>query len=98
MLFNLLRHMGADCAGAVQVLPINTAPDTDAGSEPVDEDMIEKRLRELRRDPADWNFADHGGRWSLGGAQGEIRPGAAADGSWETPTGRATSTHIFKIA
>jgi len=44
--FNLLRHMGADCAGAVQILPVNTTPDTDAGSEPVDEDMIEKRLCE----------------------------------------------------
>jgi len=38
--------MGADCAGAVQILPLNTTPDTDAGSEPVDEDMIEKRLCE----------------------------------------------------
>ena len=95
--FNLLRHMGADCAGAVQVLPINTAPDTDAGSEPVDEHMIEKRLRELRRDPADWNFADHGGRWSLGGAQGKFALARRPDGSWETPTVRAASTHIFKI-
>jgi serine/threonine-protein kinase HipA len=95
--FNLLRHMGADCAGAVQILPLNTTPDTDAGSERVDEDMIEKRLRELRRDPAEWNFADHGGRWSLGGAQGKFALAQRPDGSWETPTGRAASTHIFKI-
>jgi len=95
--FNLLRHMGADCAGAVQILPVNTAPDTDAGSEPVDEDMIEKRLRGLRRDPAAWNFADHGGRWSLGGAQGKFALARRPDGSWHTPTGRAASTHIFKI-
>ena len=45
--FNLLRHMGADCAGAVQILPVNTTPDTDAGSEPVDEDMIEKPHRRI---------------------------------------------------
>jgi hypothetical protein len=39
--------MGADCAGAVQILPVNTTPDTDAGSEPVDEDMIEKPHRRI---------------------------------------------------
>lgn len=95
--FNLLRHMGADCAGAVQILPVDTSPDTDTGAESVDEDMIEKRLRELRRDPAEWNFADRGGRWSLGGAQGKFALAQLPDGSWETPTGRAASTHIFKV-
>lgn len=95
--FNLLRHMGTDCAGAVQILPVDTPPDTHTGAEPVDGDMIEQRLRELRRDPADWNFADRGGRWSLGGAQGKFALTQRPDGSWETPTGRAPSTHIFKV-
>ena len=30
------------------------------------------RLRDLRRDPTEWNFADRGGRWSLGDAQGKF--------------------------
>lgn len=95
--FNLLRHMGADCAGAVQILPVDTSPDTDAGTESVDDAAIEQRLRELRRDPAEWNFADQGGRWSLGGGQGKFALAQRPDGSWETPTGRAASTHIFKV-
>ena len=95
--FSLLHHTGADCAGAVQIFPTGTSPETETGSDPFDEDMIEKRLRELRRDPAQWNFADHGGRWSLGGAQGKFALAQRSDGSWESPTGRSASTHIFKV-
>lgn len=95
--FNLLRHMGADCAGAVQVVPAGTNPDSDTGSETVSEANIEERLRALRQDDTEWNFKDHGGRWSLGGAQGKFALARKADGTWEEPTGRAASTHIFKV-
>jgi serine/threonine-protein kinase HipA len=95
--FNLLRHMGADCAGAVQVMPVGTSPESDAGSEQVTEDDIEQRLRALRQDDTEWNFKDHGGRWSLGGAQGKFALARTADGTWVEPTGRAASTHIFKV-
>jgi serine/threonine-protein kinase HipA len=95
--FNLLRHTGADCAGAIQIMPAGTSPDSDAGSEKVSDDDIEQRLRALRRDDTEWNFKDHGGRWSLGGAQGKFALARKPDGTWEEPTGRAASTHIFKV-
>lgn len=95
--FGLLTHMGADCAGAVQVLPVGERPDTSEGERAIDPAGIERRLRELRRDPSDWNIEDTGGRWSLGGAQGKFALSRSADGSWSVPTGRAASTHIFKI-
>lgn len=95
--FNLLRHMGADCAGAVQILPEGTTPDDDDASAPVAEAEIARHLRELRRDTAAWAFAQHGGRFSLGGAQGKFALARAQDGTWHQPTGRAASTHIFKI-
>ncbi len=95
--FNLLRHMGADCAGAVQILPEGTTPADDDASEPVTEADIARHLRELRRDDAAWAFAQHGGRFSLGGAQGKFALARAQDGTWHQPTGRAASTHIFKV-
>ncbi len=95
--FNLLRHMGADCAGAVQVMPCDASPDSDEGSAPVSDAEIELRLRALRQDDTAWNFGTHGGRWSLGGAQGKFALARTGDGGWEEPTGRAASTHIFKV-
>lgn len=96
-MFGLLRHMGADCAGAVQVLPVGEYPDTAVGQRPIDEQEIEARLRGLRADSATWNIETTGGRWSLGGAQGKFALSRQADGTWSVPTGRAPSTHIFKV-
>ncbi|MFI2102376.1 type II toxin-antitoxin system HipA family toxin [Isoptericola sp. NPDC019693] len=95
--FNLLRHMGADCAGAVQVVPAGEEPRDGAGARPLGTREIAAHLRELRADDASWAFEHHGGRFSLGGQQGKFALARAADGSWHQPTGRGASTHIFKI-
>lgn len=95
--FNLLRHMGQDCAGAVQVMPSGIAPQTTGDGQPIGEADIEARLRALRRDDSAWDFANHGGRWSLGGAQGKFALARRPDGTWVEPTGRAASTHIIKV-
>ncbi|MGW8567143.1 type II toxin-antitoxin system HipA family toxin [Isoptericola sp. NPDC055881] len=95
--FNLLRHMGADCAGAVQVVPEGEEPQDGAGSRPLGEAEIAAHLRELRADDSSWAFEQHGGRFSLGGQQGKFALTRATDGSWHQPTGRGASTHIFKI-
>jgi len=95
--FNLLRHMGADCAGAVQVVPVGEEPQDGAGSRPLGPREIAAHLRELRADDSSWAFEHHGGRFSLGGQQGKFALARAADGSWHQPTGRGASTHIFKI-
>ncbi|MFE7408234.1 type II toxin-antitoxin system HipA family toxin [Isoptericola sp. NPDC057559] len=95
--FALLRHMGADCAGAVQVVPEGEEPHDGAGSRPLGEAEVAAHLRELRADDSSWAFERHGGRFSLGGQQGKFALARAADGTWHQPTGRAASTHIFKI-
>ncbi len=95
--FTLLRHMGADCAGAVQILPEGQAPADGVGRRTLTEREIADHLRELRRDDASWAFARHGGRFSLGGQQGKFALARASDGTWHQPTGRGASTHIVKI-
>lgn len=94
--FNLLRHMGADCAGAVQLLPPGEPPD-DAGTKTrVSDAEIADHLRTLRSDESAWSFAESGGRWSLGGQQGKFAL-SRDRGGWYVPGGREPSTHIFKI-
>lgn len=95
--FNLLAGMGIDCAGAVQVVPTDVVPDQTGALEPVSQAEIETRLESLRRDATLWNVDHHGGRWSLGGAQGKFALAQRPDGTWAAPTGRAASTHIFKV-
>ena len=104
--FGLLRHMGADCAGAVQILPVGSTPSEAGQYEPLSEDDIADRIAALRRDDAAWNGPgannsgseddDSFGRWSLGGAQGKIALARIGD-EWALPTGRAASTHILKV-
>lgn len=95
--FNLLKYMGEDCAGAVQVMPAELLPDQSGTLEPVSTDEIAERLRVLRADESTWNPDRHGGRWSLGGAQGKFALARGVDGAWYAPNGRAASTHIFKV-
>ena len=95
--FHLLRHMGADCAGAVQVVPAGERPQDGSGSTLLTEAEVAAHLRELRADDSSWAFEQHGGRFSLGGQQGKFALARGPHGSWHQPTGRGASTHIFKI-
>lgn len=95
--FNLLRHVGADCAGAVQIMPAGATPVSFGTLTPISEAEIAGHIRTLRGDAAAWDFAEKGGRWSLGGQQGKFALAQASDGSWLLPGGRAPSTHIVKV-
>ncbi|WP_293780098.1 HipA domain-containing protein [uncultured Aeromicrobium sp.] len=61
--------------------------------EPVDEQYIGKRLREVGADGASWTRPDEA--WSLAGAQAKFAL-AYIDGRWFEAHGAAPTTHIFK--
>jgi serine/threonine-protein kinase HipA len=99
--FALLRHVGEDCAGAVQF----TDPERVAallehrGSvQLLTTAQVAARLRTLRRDPAAWHLASSG-QFSLAGAQAKTalfwNPG---ERKWGDPSGAVPTTHIIKPA
>lgn len=79
--FNLLRHVGADCAGAVQILPDGEAPGTTGTLTPITDADIAAHIRTLRGDAAAWDFAERGGRWFLGDSKASSPSLAAPRGS-----------------
>jgi serine/threonine-protein kinase HipA len=88
----LLERVGADCAGAVQILPENATPG--AG-----------RVRRLTRQEVDSLIADlptyhlpEGAtpQASLAGIQDKVLLVALPDGGWGWPEAGAASTHIIK--
>lgn len=93
----LLRHIGLDCAGAVQ-FSTTTSDDLDlpGGLEPVDDADVAEHLAALRGDPSAWAMpADHGGYFSLAGMQSKFALRRTDDG-WAVPWGSEPSTHILK--
>lgn len=93
---DLLRHMGRDCAGAVQIADPNEFPalfDRAGHYEPASEADIADRLRGLLKQPSRW--ARRSERWSLAGAQGKFTAARTASG-WAWTHGNALSTHIIK--
>lgn len=99
--FALLRHVGEDCAGAVQFATPDRAEALVAGEGGIrwiDESEIAERLRMLRRDPAAWHLANTG-QFSLAGAQAKTALHFdPASGRWGDPWGGVPTTHIFKPA
>ncbi len=93
--FDLLWHVGADCAGAASFFPHGTDPSKAGALEPADEAEIATRLRELRARSSSWVSSESPGRFSLGGAQSKFALARNGDG-WADPTGVYPSTHIFK--
>lgn len=95
--FALLANMGLDCAGAVQFCAEDEVADVLARSgtlEPLTDRDIERRLAELRTNPAASWLAPRE-RWSLAGAQAKFalrREGEA----WCEATGAEPTTHIIK--
>lgn len=99
--FALLRHVGADCAGAAQFV----APDDverllagEGGLDWLDEAEVARRLRTLRRDPAAWHLSATG-QFSLAGAQAKTALYQDPEtGRWGDPHGATPTTHILKPA
>ena len=96
--FALLRHTGADCAGAVQLIPPNELDSTiDEGSEIqwITEVEIGERLRDLVERRGTGRLAGDRGRFSLPGAQ--PKTAFIYDGErWGIPSGAVPTTHILK--
>jgi serine/threonine-protein kinase HipA len=99
--FALLRHVGADCAGAAQFVPPDEAEGLLAGKgavEWIDEAEIGRRLRTLRRDPTAWHLSSTG-QFSLAGAQAKTALHFDPDARrWGNPQGAVPTTHIIKPA
>ncbi|MEV6411189.1 type II toxin-antitoxin system HipA family toxin [Kribbella sp. NPDC051718] len=98
--FALLRQIGRDAAGAVQVLPEEIAS-SDAANQQGDidwlsADAMEETLTDLAQNPESWDPGRHAGRWSLAGAQSKIALYRSPDGRWGVPCDSTPTTHILK--
>ena len=93
--FALLRAMGEDCPGAVQLAPSGTDIITDGDVTWISKANIERRITELLKDPGAGRLSEDRGQFSLAGAQAKtalLRDGAR----WGVPSGRMPTTHILK--
>ncbi len=94
--FALLERIGADCAGAVVLLPEGTSQAaSDERTRKLGPQELAETLRELPRRPL--LAGREGVRLSLAGAQEKL-PVRLVDGNVELPLGTAASTHILKPA
>lgn len=98
--FGLLRHVGRDAAGAVQILPTDIDP-TDAGERTgnvrrLPESEVRGMLLQLTVRDAGWEVGAGSGRWSLAGAQNKVALHLLSDGTWGVPEDSTPTTHILK--
>jgi serine/threonine-protein kinase HipA len=92
--FALLERIGAECAGAVAMLPPGEAPQSGAAHyQALDGDELERKLESLPRSPL--LAGEDGIRLSLAGAQGKAVL-AMRDGRFYLPLEGSPSTHILK--
>ncbi|MFF8816993.1 HipA domain-containing protein [Leucobacter sp. NPDC015123] len=94
--FTLLRHMGQDAPGSVQVVPWGELPTQLGTVSHISDARLAERIQEIIEDPDHWvdDSLDQS-RFSLGGNQGKFAL-AKVNGRWFEPNGRAASTHIVK--
>lgn len=98
--FALLRHVGRDAAGAVQVLPVHVDP-PDAAQRTGTVRRLSQRevtdlLVRLTVREAGWEVGGSSGRWSLAGAQSKVALHRLDDGDWGVPEDSTPTTHILK--
>lgn len=95
--FTLLRHMGQDAPGSVQVVPHCAEPSQLGRVSRITDARIAERIQEIVEDPDHWvdDSDEDQSRFSLGGNQGKFAL-AQLDGQWFEPNGRTASTHIVK--
>lgn len=96
----LLEHIGADAAGAVQLLPAG-ASSKDAASRHGDVTALSDAnfaamIADIIRNKETWAASQRGGKWSLPGAQPKVALFKMQDGSWGTPNDSTPTTHILK--
>ena len=99
--FALLRHVGEDCAGAVQFVRPDRVASVVAGEghiEWLDDVEVGRHLRDLRRDPTSWH-ATVTDQFSLAGAQAKMALHHDSEGQrWGVPHGATPTIHIMKPA
>lgn len=90
--FGLLRVLGADCAGAVQILPPGDSPALPDSAKPMTDDEVTAVVESLPT----WDLPeDFLITASLGGVQSKVLL-SSQDGGWAWPGRGAVSTHIIK--
>ena len=98
--FALLRVMGRDTAGAVQIVPDDVdAPDAairQGQIEWLDDTALDDMLVSLATHPDDWDPSRFAGRWSLAGAQSKVALFRSSAGEWGVPLDSTPTTHILK--
>jgi serine/threonine-protein kinase HipA len=93
--FGLLGAIGADCAGAVVILPPDEGEPREGNILWLSEEEVEDRLRDLPNHPLGVD-PEEGIRLSLGGVQQKLIVVRAPNGQIGQPAGGAPSTHIIK--
>ncbi len=89
---SLLSQVGADCAGAVQILPIGKAPG-DGHVRPLTKEEVDRLVADLPT----YHLPDGAyPQASLAGIQDKVLLRRLEDGSWGWPENGAASSHIVK--
>lgn len=100
--FALLEHMGADVAGALQILPPGEAPTDakgDGGLRVLSNEEVRDELEAVLDEYQDGKSLEiRSGRFSLAGAQAKTALVLQSDGRWAAPLGSTPTTHILKPA
>jgi serine/threonine-protein kinase HipA len=96
--FAMLRALGADCAGAVSVLPEGQRPEAPSPQEPrpISEGQLAALLTDLPRDPLGIDSEPDGVRLSLGGVQDKLVLIRLPSGRFALPGKGAPSTCLLK--
>jgi serine/threonine-protein kinase HipA len=100
--FALLAHVGADVAGALQVLPVGMDPvdgirDALRAPAALSTGEVEEMLSHAVTEYADGTPVDQrAGRFSVAGAQPKIALHRREDGQWAVAGGAHPTTHILK--
>lgn len=95
--FGMLAALGADCAGAVMVLPEDQPSSSTAGPPlPLSESRVGELLRDLPRDPLGVDVDPGGVRLSLGGVQDKLILIRLPGGEFAQPLGGMPSNCLLK--
>jgi serine/threonine-protein kinase HipA len=93
--YHLLAALGADCAGAVVLLPESSPAPAEADVLWLTDDELAERIERLPRTPLGIDPAE-GVRLSLAGAQDKLIVVRTSGGRFGLPRGGTPSTHIVK--
>jgi serine/threonine-protein kinase HipA len=97
---NVLRYVGRDTAGAVQLLPPGVDSD-DAAQRTGDISWLgdfDRLIADIANEAGDWVRERDEIRWSLAGMQPKVALYQGADGRWGVPKDSTPTTHILKPA